>query len=158
MFLLLFFTTRTRRLREGNVSTGVCLLTGEGGYPMVLFGSCLARSLLSEGSTPGKTRATPYLPLTLPRQDQVLIRYTRKQYASCIYTGWLSCYFGFFVSLLSLQQQMYVLTPWQLEQERIQDPSQDRCRPSIVTTRIRRMGKVMFSVCPHLGGGGTRIP
>ena len=25
---------------------------------------------------------------------------------------------------------------------------------SFVTARIRRMGKVMFSVCPHLGGGG----
>ena len=24
----------------------------------------------------------------------------------------------------------------------------------IITARIRRMGKVMFSVCPHLGGGG----
>ena len=25
---------------------------------------------------------------------------------------------------------------------------------SLFTARIRRMGKVMFSVCPHLGGGG----
>ena len=27
----------------------------------------------------------------------------------------------------------------------------------IITARIRRMGKVMFSVCPHLGGGGVSI-
>ena len=27
---------------------------------------------------------------------------------------------------------------------------------SFVTARIRRMGKVMFSVCPHLGGGVVR--
>ena len=26
-------------------------------------------------------------------------------------------------------------------------------RFTIITARIRRMGKVMFSVCPHLGGG-----
>ena len=25
---------------------------------------------------------------------------------------------------------------------------------NVITARIRRMGKVMFSVCPHLGGGG----
>ena len=25
--------------------------------------------------------------------------------------------------------------------------------PVVITARIRRMGKVMFSVCPHLGGG-----
>ena len=28
----------------------------------------------------------------------------------------------------------------------------------LVTARIRRMGKVMFSVCPHLGGGGGGVP
>ena len=31
--------------------------------------------------------------------------------------------------------------------------SSRNCVDSIVTARIRRMGKVMFSVCPHLGGG-----
>ena len=28
---------------------------------------------------------------------------------------------------------------------------------SIINDRIRRMGKVTFSVCPHLGGGGTPV-
>ena len=28
----------------------------------------------------------------------------------------------------------------------------------LVTARIRRMGKVMFSVCPHLGGRGYPYP
>ena len=27
----------------------------------------------------------------------------------------------------------------------------------LITARIRRMGKVMFSVCPHLGGGGGSV-
>ena len=27
---------------------------------------------------------------------------------------------------------------------------------AFITARIRRMGKVMFSLCPHLGGGGVR--
>ena len=58
----------------------------------------------------------------------------------CKFSSWLSCYEFLFVFFHTIRGVLL-----------------KKCTKNMFTARIRRMGKVMFSVCSHLGGRGVRV-